>query len=51
MSKTMDQSDELGVDSFPTIRLYEGPGDYITYDGPRTADGFIKFLEENDVKM
>ena len=49
MSKSMKENDDLEVDSFPTVRLYDGPGDYITYDGPRTADGFTDFLKENDV--
>ena len=51
MSKTMKQNWDLEIESFPTIRLYEGPGDFITYDGERTADGFADFLKDHDVKM
>ena len=45
-----DLAEKYGINGFPTIRCYpKGVIDlnnYITYDGARTTDGFMKFANE-----
>jgi len=38
---------DLGVSGFPTIKLLENGEEKQKYQGPRTATGFTKFLQEN----
>eukprot|EP00092_Neocalanus_flemingeri_P045226 GFUD01050449.1.p1 GENE.GFUD01050449.1~~GFUD01050449.1.p1 ORF type:complete len:209 (-),score=68.73 GFUD01050449.1:214-840(-) len=47
MDSTANELDEVKVQGFPTIKLFKkGTNEVVDYNGDRTEEGFIKFLEE-----
>ena len=47
MSKTMTDANEMKIDGYPTIRLYEN-GDhekFVEFEDHRKYDTFVKFLQ------
>ena len=45
------QSEAIQVNSYPTIRLYTTPGQFVKYNGERTEAGYMAFLANNGVKI
>ncbi|CAC5402333.1 PDIA1 [Mytilus coruscus] len=46
MDSTANEIEDVKVQSFPTIKYFpKGSSDVIDYNGERTLDGFVKFLE------
>jgi len=49
MDSTGNELEEVKVQGFPTIKLFKkGTNEIVDYNGERTEDGFVKFLEEQD---
>jgi len=51
MDSTANELEEVKVQGFPTIKLFKkGSNEIVDYNGERTEDGFVKFLEEQEGK-
>lgn len=40
---------DVQVKGFPTLMLVDGKGDIKSFEGDRTKEGLVKFIEENSV--
>jgi len=50
MDSTANEIEDIKVQGFPTIKLIQkGENKVIDYNGERTLDGFVKFLESDGV--
>merc|ERR1711971_1069920 len=50
MDSTANELEDVKVQGFPTIKLFKkGDNKVIDYNGERTLDGFIKFIESDGV--
>jgi len=45
MDSTANEVEEVKVQSFPTIKYFPKEGGVVDYNGGRTLDDFVKFLE------
>uniref|UniRef100_A0A7S3MY22 Thioredoxin domain-containing protein n=1 Tax=Strombidium inclinatum TaxID=197538 RepID=A0A7S3MY22_9SPIT len=51
MSKSWDQSEQLKVNAFPTIRLFKEGHQVIEYEGHHNYEGFVQFLKKNGISF
>ena len=50
MSKSMEQIDDLGVHSYPTIKLFKNDGKDVKFPRkPKKMENLVEFLKENGV--
>eukprot|EP00355_Strombidium_rassoulzadegani_P003206 CAMPEP_0168611854 /NCGR_PEP_ID=MMETSP0449_2-20121227/2588_1 /TAXON_ID=1082188 /ORGANISM="Strombidium rassoulzadegani, Strain ras09" /LENGTH=163 /DNA_ID=CAMNT_0008652345 /DNA_START=1 /DNA_END=489 /DNA_ORIENTATION=- len=51
MSKTMKYADQLGINSYPTVRLYKSRAVVREFEEKRNFDNLVEFLKTNGIKM
>ena len=51
MSKARKQASDLGVEYFPTIRLFKTDGKVVDFDQSPSKDSLAQFLKENGVQI
>ena len=50
MDSTANEVEDVKIQGFPTIKLFKkGDNKIIDYNGERTLDGLVKFLESDGV--
>ena len=47
MDSTANEVETVKVSSFPTLKFFPKEGDVVDYNGGRTLDDFVKFVESD----
>lgn len=49
MDSTANEVEDVKVQGFPTIKLFKKDNTIVDYNGERTLDGLVRFLESDGV--
>ena len=49
MDSTANEVEDVKVQGFPTIKLFKKDNSVVDYNGERTLDGLVRFLESDGV--